>query len=394
MNGGKTGLLYQFHYEIEHIRRDALISFRNRCRGVRRTPSTGLGRTAVRPYKLMRHFNRKSVLVLMTICLSVLVGILAYVPITLAHESRPAYLEIIETAPGRYSLLWRTPVLSGMRLPVVLKFPDGVHNLTEPAVQELADSLVERRVINAGAGGLAGKKVEFVGLQATITDVLVRVQTLDGTYSTTLVRPSKPWIEIAASRGPFAVGGAFLKHGIEHILFGYDHLLFVFALILIVRSRRVLLMTITSFTVAHSITLALATLGAVHVPRPPVEAAIALSILLLACEILRLEHGQVSLTARWPWAVAFSFGLLHGFGFAGALTDIGLPRGDVPLALFSFNVGVELGQLAFIGAVFSVLTLAKRIRLTSVVGHRALPAATYVIGILAAFWFFQRLAGF
>ena len=321
-------------------------------------------------------------------------GMFAHAPSAWAHESRPAFLEINETAPGRYSVLWRTPILSGMRLPVALKFPDDVRNVTEPTVQELTDSLLERRVIDAGASGLAGKQIEFVGLQATITDVLVRVQILDGTYSTMLVRPSKPWAEIAASRGPLAVAGAFLMHGIEHILFGYDHLLFVFALILIVRSRRVLLMTITAFTIAHSITLALATLGAVYVPRPPVEAAIALSILLLACEIVRLEHGQVGLTARWPWAVAFSFGLLHGFGFASALADIGLPRSDVPLALFSFNVGVELGQLAFIGVVFSVLTLAKRIRAASVIGHGALRAATYVIGILAAYWFFERLAGF
>jgi hydrogenase/urease accessory protein HupE len=281
-----------------------------------------------------------------------------------------------------------------MRLPVALKLPDDVRNATEPMVQELTDSLVERRVIDAGAGGLAGKRIEFVGLQATITDVLVRTQMLDGTHSTTLVRPSKPWVEIAAARGPLAVAGAFLKHGVEHILFGYDHLLFVFALMLIVQSRRVLLITITSFTIAHSITLALATLGAVHVPTPPVEAAIALSILLLACEIIRLEHGQMSLTAKWPWAVAFSFGLLHGFGFASALTDIGLPKGDIPLALFTFNLGVELGQLAFIGVVFSVLTLAKRIRLASVIGQRALPAATYMIGILGAFWFIERLAGF
>ncbi|MGH7802361.1 MAG: HupE/UreJ family protein [Thermodesulfobacteriota bacterium] len=333
-------------------------------------------------------------LLLRLIFLSVLAGVLAYVPSTWAHESRPAYLEIMETAPGRYSVLWRTPIMSGMRLPVALKFPDNVRNVTEPTAQELTDSLIERRVIDAGASGLARKQIEFVGLQATITDVLVRVQTLDGTHSTTLVRPSKPWIEITASRGPLAVAGAFLMHGIEHILFGYDHLLFVFALILIVRSRRVLLMTITAFTIAHSITLALATLGAVHIPRPPVEAAIALSILLLAYELVRLEHGQVSLTVRWPWAVAFAFGLLHGFGFASALTDIGLPKGDIPLALFSFNVGVELGQLAFIGVVFGVLSLAKRIRLVSIVGRRALPAASYGIGVLAAFWFFQRLAGF
>jgi hydrogenase/urease accessory protein HupE len=323
-----------------------------------------------------------------------LLTVLLSVPAARSHEVRPAYLEIKETSPGQYSVRWRTPVLSGMRLPVVLKFPDGVRNLRKPTFQELTDSLVERRVIDAGARGLAGKQIEFVGLQATITDILVRVQMLNARTWTTIVRPSQPWVELAASQTWLGVLGTYVVQGIRHILFGYDHLLFVFALILIVRSRRVLLMTITSFTVAHSITLALATLGAVHLPRPPVEAAIALSILLLACEIVRSNHGQVSLTARWPWAVAFSFGLLHGFGFASALTDIGLPRSDVPLALFSFNIGVELGQLAFIGVLFSALTAARQIKLPSVIGQRALPAATYGIGILAAFWFFERLAGF
>ncbi len=323
-----------------------------------------------------------------------LLAVLLAIPPAQAHEVRPAYLEIKETGPNQFSVLWRTPVLSGMGLPIVLKLPDDVKNLREPSVQELADSVVERRWVNAGPDGLAGKRIEFLGLQATITDVLVRVQMIDGRKWTTIARPSQPWVEIAASQTWLGVAGTYVAQGIRHILFGYDHLLFVFALILIVRNRRVLFMTITSFTIAHSITLAVATLGAVHVPRPPVEAAIALSILLLACEIIRLEHGQVSLTARWPWAVAFTFGLVHGFGFASALIDIGLPRSDVPLALFSFNVGVEFGQLAFIAAVLGFLTLAKQIRLASVIGHRALPAANYAIGILAAFWFFERLAGF
>jgi hydrogenase/urease accessory protein HupE len=276
----------------------------------------------------------------------------------------------------------------------VLKFPDGVRDVAEPVVQELTDSLVERRVIEAESGTLAGKRIEFPGLQATITDVLVRVQTLDGAYSTTLVKPSQPWIEISVSKGPLAVAGAYLIHGIEHILFGVDHLLFVLALVLIVRSYRVLLLTITSFTIAHSITLALATLGMVHVPGPPVEAAIALSILLVAVEIVRQERGQSGMTARWPWVVAFSFGLLHGFGFAGALTEVGLPQSDIPLALFTFNVGVEIGQLAFIGAVLGVIALVKRIKITRVLDRYALPAATYAIGALAAFWFIERLAAF
>ena len=202
-------------------------------------------------------------------------------------------------------------------------------------------------VIDAGAQGLAGKRIEFVGLQATVTDVLVRVQMLDGTHSTTLVRPSQPWVDIATSQGPLAVAGAYLSHGIEHILFGFDHLLFVLGLILIVRNTRMLLLTVTGFTVAHSITLSLATLGVIHVPGPPVEACIALSILLLASEILRRQRGEPSLTATWPWAVAFSFGLLHGLGFASALIDIGLPQGDVPLALLAFNIGVEVGTACF-----------------------------------------------
>ena len=187
--------------------------------------------------------------------------------------------------------MWRTPVSAGQRLPVVLQFPDGVSTVVEPTLREFADSVVERRII-AVPGGLGGKRIEFVGLQATITDVLVRVQTRDGVRSTTLVHPSRPWLEIVPARGSFAVAGTYLVHGIEHILLGYDHLLFVLALILIVRNLRVLIATVTAFTVAHSITLALATLGVVHVPGPPVEAAIALSILLLACEIARTSAGQ------------------------------------------------------------------------------------------------------
>ena len=310
-----------------------------------------------------------------------------------AHEARPAYLELTETLPDRYDVLWRTPVLAGMQLPVMLQFPPDAGNVTQPRLQELPDSLVERRMIQV-SGGLGGKRVAFVGLQGTITDVLVRVQMRDGAHSTTLVHPSQPWIEVAAARGPWAVAGAYLMHGIEHILLGYDHLLFVFALILIVPTLRMLVTTVTAFTLAHSITLALATLGVVHVPGPPVEATIALSILLLACEIARLRRGQATLTARWPWVIAFSFGLLHGFGFASALSEIGLPQGDIPLALFTFNVGVEIGQLTFIAAVLTALAVARRFPIPARVSLQAQPVATYAIGTLAAFWFVERVAGF
>jgi hydrogenase/urease accessory protein HupE len=311
-----------------------------------------------------------------------------------AHEARPAYLEIEEIAPGRYGVLWRTPVLSGMHLPVALRLPEDAREVTPPTVRELSDARVERRVIEVPGAGLAGRRIELVGLQATITDVLVRVEALDGGISTTLVKPGRPWLDIAASQGTLALAGAYVRHGVEHILLGYDHLLFVLALILIVPSLRVLLATITAFTLAHSITLALVTLGFVHVPAPPVEAAIALSILLLACEILRLQHGEESLTARWPWVVAFSFGLLHGFGFASALTGIGLPPADVPLALFAFNAGVELGQLAFIAMVLGAMAVARRSGLAVPVAGAARRATAYAIGVLAAFWFCERLAGF
>jgi hypothetical protein len=152
-----------------------------------------------------------------------------------AHEARPAYLEINETTTGRYDVLWRTPLLSGAKLPVLLRFPENCHNVVEPVEKELNDSLIERRVIDAGAGALTGQRVEFIGLQATITDVLVRVSQRDGGASTTLVHPSRPWIEITAVPGSFAVAGAFLIHGVEHILGGFDHLLFVFGLLLLVR---------------------------------------------------------------------------------------------------------------------------------------------------------------
>ena len=203
------------------------------------------------------------------VLLAILFAALAYHPQqTKAHESRPAYLQINETASDHYDVIWRTPLLSGMRLPVVLKLPDEARAIGQPVVQELTDSLLDHRNVEV-AGGLSGKRIDFVGLQATITDVLVRVAMLDGSYSTILVRPSRPWIEIAKTRGPLAVAGAYLMYGIEHILFGFDHLLFVLALILIVRSWRMLLMTVTAFTLAHSITLSLATLGVVHVPGPP-----------------------------------------------------------------------------------------------------------------------------
>jgi hydrogenase/urease accessory protein HupE len=211
-----------------------------------------------------------------------------------------------------------------------------------------------------------------------------------------LVHPSQPWVEVAAARGPWAVAGAYLRLGIEHILGGIDHLLFVLALLLLVRGWRRVVVTVTAFTVAHSITLAAATLGFVHVPQKPVEATIALSIVFVAAEIVHGRRGRPGLTERAPWVIAFAFGLLHGFGFASALSQVGLPQNSIPIALLFFNVGVEVGQLLFIASIFAVVVLARQ-----VASRIALPAPAwawrvppYAIGSVAAFWVIQRIAAF
>ena len=349
-------------------------------------------------------------------------GVFLFAPAGRAHESRPAYLEIKETAPGQYAVLWRTPVLAGMRLPLVLKIPDDVKNLKPPAVQELTDSLIERRSIDAGPNGLAGKRIEFVGLQLTITDVLVRHEMLDGRKWTTIARPSQPWIAIAASQTWWEVMGTYIVEGIRHIVFGADHMLFVLGLLLIVQDRWMLLKTVTAFTVAHSITLAIATLGYAQAPALPLNAAIALSILFLGPEIVKQNDARfgmrdtgyelhdarfgirdtcnpqlasrisnpASFTIRHPWVVAFAFGLLHGFGFASAMTSAGLPPQDLPLALLSFNVGVEVGQLGFIALVLAMERSFPILEIRWPRWAQALPG--YTVGTLGAFWTVQRLA--
>ena len=234
-----------------------------------------------------------------------------------------------------------------------------------------------------------------------MTDVLVRIEDRSGATQTERLTPTKHSFVLkgTASAGEVAITYLFL--GIEHILLGFDHLLFVLALVILVRDWRRVAITVTAFTVAHSITLAAATLGFVHVPGPPVEATIALSIMLVAAEIVNARRGQPSLTARWPWLVAFAFGLLHGFGFAGALSEVGLPQHAIPLALLFFNLGVEVGQLAFVAGVmtlaWAVQWLAAR-RFEPAQVQQAFArfdvAAAYVIGAPATFWLIERTSGF
>jgi hypothetical protein len=308
----------------------------------------------------------------------------------IAHEARPCYLEVTETSRGQYAVLWRTPVLAGMHLPVKLQLPDDVRDLKDPTVEELTDSFIERRWITSGVNGLAGQRIAFPGLQVTITDVLVRIKLLDDRSWSVIVHPSQPYIEIAAPQNHLAVMAGYIVHGIRHISLGADHLLFLLGLLLIVRERWMLVKTVTAFTIAHSVTLALATLGLASLPVAPLNAAIALSILFLGPEIVRMWRGESSFTIGHPWVVAFAFGLLHGFGFASALTSAGLPHAELPLALLGFNVGVEIGQLGF---VVLVLLLERAFRILEIHWPRwAAVLPGYTVGSLGAFWTIERVA--
>jgi hydrogenase/urease accessory protein HupE len=280
-----------------------------------------------------------------------------------------------------------------MRLSIHPRLPANCRTTTEPITLHTSDAHVERVTVNC-KGGLEGRAISIDGLAATMTDVLARSVRADGSVQVARLTPSAPGFIIEAVPGSLQVARAYTVMGVEHILGGVDHLLFVLGLLLLVRGTWLLVKTITAFTIAHSITLAAATLGWVHVPQPPVEAVIALSILFLASELAKQRHGHAGLMERYPWIVAFTFGLLHGFGFANALRQVGMPESDIPLALFAFNVGVEIGQLAFIAAVLGLFALAKRVNLTTPLEGYVRPAAPYAVGVLASFWFFERLMQF
>jgi len=270
-------------------------------------------------------------------------------------------------------------------------FPEGTKNVTAPRGTFTSNAFVERWTIQR-MGGLEGFEIRIDGLPASITDVLARVVRTDGITQVARLLPGRPQFVVESIRGGAGVVRTYLVLGIEHILTGFDHLLFLLALVLIVDDRRRLLWTITAFTIAHSLTLAAATIGFVYVPQAPVEAAIALSIVFVAAELVHGMQGRFGVTARAPWIVAFSFGLLHGLGFAGALAQVGLPPNSIPLALVLFNVGVELGQLAFVIAVWAALAALLRLRIPQPIWARAI--TPYTIGSVAMFWMIQRTEAF
>jgi hydrogenase/urease accessory protein HupE len=305
---------------------------------------------------------------------------------------RPAYLEIRELGNDEYAVLWKVPALGGdQRLSAYVKLPDGVEVIDEPRVVAANGNWIERLQIRY-PGGLAGQTFAIEGSAVGVTEVIARVERLDGSSQVERLPMEQPRFVVEPPQGTGAVAWSYFVIGVEHILGGIDHLLFVLALLLIVHGGKRILATVTAFTAAHSMTLAAATLGWVHVPGPPVEAIIALSIVFVASEVVHGAQGRPGLTERAPWIVAFSFGLLHGFGFAGALAEVGLPQSAIPLALLTFNIGVEIGQLMFVGAVLLLRVLAARL---VAVRTDWLPTATaYAIGAIAAFWTIERVASF
>lgn len=312
--------------------------------------------------------------------------------VTEAHKLQPAFLELREQSAGIFDLLWKGPLVGNQPMSIYPRLPESCRNVTEP-VHNFSDSaFIERRLIDCGDGGLIGQPIEIAGLPATQTDTLLRIEMTDGQMLTTILRPDAPGYLVPAAPSKSEIITSYLILGVEHILGGFDHLLFVLGLLLIVRSTMLLVKTITAFTLAHSVTLGMASLGFVSVPQTPVEAVIALSILFLATELSKQLRGEIGLTAREPWLVALCFGLLHGFGFAGALTEIGLPQTDIPLALLFFNVGVELGQLIFVAVVLVILSLLRKLSVRWPRWANQVPA--YGIGTLAAFWFIQRSLSF
>jgi hydrogenase/urease accessory protein HupE len=280
-----------------------------------------------------------------------------------AHEIRPAYLKITEIENNVFDVLWKAPVRGTMRLKIEPVLPEHFENVTPPQVQVLPDAIVKTWQIRSNTGTLEGETIVIAGLDMTITDALINIIFLDGRSFSHILKPAEPSYTVPEKATSAKVAWTYLVLGIEHILGGIDHLLFVLAL-----------------------------LGFVSVPIAPVEAVIALSILFLAAELAHRQQGKTGLTERYPWLVSFTFGLLHGFGFASALSNIGLPQNQIPLALFQFNVGVEIGQLMFVAIALSVIWTIRQLKMELPAWANQIP--NYTIGSVAAYWCIQRIVSF
>ena len=308
-----------------------------------------------------------------------------------AHEIRPAYLQIDQIGTNEYTVLWKVPRTVD-KVPDIQPTFENDFKLTEAVKPRLLDAFVLYTYRLKGNKSLENSSINITKLNTTGIDVLVSIRFSDKSQYTFLLQPTKSSVKIPESPNKWIVAKTYIILGIEHILLGFDHLLFVLALLIITTGFKKLLKTITAFTLAHSITLTCSALQIIHLPGPPVEAVIALSIVFLALEILKIQKGKATLTSKKPWLVAFTFGLLHGFGFAGALAEIGLPQNEIPLALAGFNIGVELGQIFF---VLLTLLLWKMVKpLIPAQNSKVQKILPYAIGTLSMFWLIERISGF
>lgn len=316
--------------------------------------------------------------------LALLLGVLAPAA---AHEVRPGFLLIREIDSASYEVLWKTPAQGDMRLALNVILPAECRSFGGVRTTAV-DGAALQRWRTACAGGLLGKRVTIEHLEASLTDVILRFEPLAGAPTTLRMTGAAPHAELPVRPSAREVGGTYFGLGIEHILFGFDHLLFVLCLLMLIGDVKRVLGAITAFTAAHSITLAGTTFGWLRLASAPTEACIALSIVFVAAEILRNQAGQSGAMQRWPWLAAFGFGLLHGFGFAAALREVGLPDDAVPLALLWFNLGVEAGQILFVGAALAVAFCWRRYAARSPAWAWRVPP--FVAGIAGSFWFIDR----
>jgi len=310
----------------------------------------------------------------------------------MADEIKLSYLEIKETKPFHYSLLLKLPAKDDQKLPIDMLMPKEC-TLTLPKTSHLINNAYLDSWQMKCNKGLEDKTLLLKGLKSTGTEALLRLELLSGISHSILLSPASSSYRVPRGASSWQIVQTYTWLGITHILLGFDHLLFVFALLLIVKNMRRLLWTLTAFTLAHSLTMAISTLGIVHIPQAPVEAIIALSILFLAMEIIHEKRGKASLTSLYPWIIAFIFGLLHGFGFAGALAEIGLPQQAVTLALIFFNIGVELGQLMFVTTVVLIVVILQRLTYPALL-DKLETAVVYMIGGVSAFWLIERTLSF
>jgi hypothetical protein len=305
-----------------------------------------------------------------------------------AHEIRPALLDINEREPGLFDVQWKVPALGQMSLPIQPVFPDCMKPVGPPSAHAAPGAILQYFSFKTDGASIAGETISIDGLTGVQIDVLVRIKLANGDNHSIILRPSSSACVIPVRPSTAELGWSYFLIGIKHILEGVDHLLFILGLLLIVKSTSMLIKTVTAFTVAHSITLAIATLGYASTPLAPLNVLIALSILFLGPEIVRIWRGQTSFTIRHPWVVAFAFGLLHGFGFASGLKMIGLPGHEIILALLMFNVGVEVGQLFFVGLIIAMLHSFHALEIRWPRWAELTPG--YAVGSLGAFWVIQR----